>query len=152
MFALFTAGYVLRSLKLTCDVCISDISTADTHMADNRSRDDATLIGVKNRGGLVTPHPRVHTICVATEKTIRYILTCQGLPATIHRLVTNRTLGYVLLNNIHQTFTCASHSTSLVKDIITRYSLIRIRHETTKSVQQDNLRQKLHKLVIFSHT
>ena len=62
------------------------------------------------------------------------------------------TLTYVLLNNIHTKFTCAIHSTELIKTIINRYALIRIKYETTKMIpKQDNMRQKLSRLIVFSH-
>lgn len=81
------------------------------------------------------------------------MLCIRGLVPNIHKLVTTKTLSYILLNNIHQQFTCSVHATILAKDVIhvARYILIRVRHELAKDTNQDNMRQKLSRLIIFQN-
>ena len=97
----------------------------------------------------MTPNSAMVELCKAAEKSIRSIDT---LDTHAIKRVKAHTLTYVLLNNIHTKFTCAIHSTELIKTIINRYALIRIKYETTKMIpKQDNMRQKLSRLVVFSH-
>ena len=141
----FSAGYVKRSLKLRCSDCLEFIAQEP----DPAVADDTTLISVKNRGGLMTPNSAMVELCKAAEKSIRSI---DKLDTHAIKHVKAHTLTYVLLNNIHTKFTCAIHSTELIKTIINRYALIRIKYETTKMIpKQDNMRQKLSRLVVFSH-
>ena len=108
-----------------------------------------TLISVKNRGGLMTPNSAMVELCNAAEKSMRSI---DKLDSHAIKHVKAHTLTYVLLNNIHTRFTCVSHATELIKTIINRYALIRIKYETSKLIpKQDNMRQKLSRLVVFSH-
>ena len=113
--------------------------------------DDFTLISVKNRGGQMTPNSAMVELCNSAEKSIRSIDKLD--PHVIMRVkVHTLTYMYVLLNIIHTNFTCVSHATELIKTIINRYALIRIKYETSKLIpKQDNMRQKLSRLVVFSH-
>ena len=113
--------------------------------------DDLSLISSKNRGGLRLTNAVVDNILLACEKCVRHVVDTIGLTEKTTQMVVTRTLSYVLLNNIHGTFRCTCHSTSLIKTLILRYALIRIRHETTKLDQKDNVRQKLHKLILFNN-
>lgn len=141
-------GYVIRTLKLTCGDCASFV----TDRLPGTVEDSVTLISTKNRGGLVQPHPAVIELCIATEKTIRFILQNVGLTRNTNLRVTTQALSYILLNNIHHKFTCSIHSTALVSLIVKRYTLVRIHHETTKfSANSDNKRSKLSRLIVFSH-
>ena len=111
--------------------------------------DDFILISVKNRGGQMTPNSAMVELCNSAEKSIRSI---DKLDPHVIKRVKVHTLTYVLLNIIHTNFTCVSHATELIKTIINRYALIRIKYETSKLIpKQDNMRQKLSRLVVFSH-
>lgn len=144
------AGYVVRTLKLKCGDCAQFVADSETHTAP-LSADDLTLVAVKDRGGLIKPHTAVIGVCLAAERSIRLLVTKLGLQHNIHQRVVTQTLSYVLLNNTHAAYTCAAHSTSLIKMIIERYSLIRIHHETSKLTNTNNTRSKLNRIVIFSH-
>lgn len=146
LFDIFTAGYVKRSLKLRCNDCI-DFITAEPEKA---IRDETTLISIKNRGGLTIPNTPMLRLCKAAEQCIRWSL--QVLDSAAIKRVQAHTLTYTLLNNIHLDFKCASHATELIKTIIQRYTIIRIKYEASKlDPKQDNMRQKLNRLVVFSH-
>ena len=90
-------------------------------------------------------------LCMVAEKSLRHTVKSQGLPTTALKQVATQTLTYILLNSLNQPFTCLSHSSALIRDIVTRYITIRIKYELTKVVSQENMRQKLNRLVIFSH-
>lgn len=144
---IFAAGYVIRTLKLTCGDCTSFLTSEP---AVSSTRDDLSLISIKDRGGLYKPNPAVTAICVATEKVVRVNICTNTLRRNIHQIIITQAMTNIFLNNTHHKFsTC--HSTSLIKSIVSRYSLIRIRYEATKGENTSNLRQKLHRLVVFSH-
>ena len=148
MVYIFSAGYVVRSLKLRCDECTSFMAAS----SQPHTRDDATLLSVKDRGGLFTPQPVATQICLGAEKIIRQCISLNGLTQNICQEVVAKTFLYVYLSNIHQQFSCHSHSNALIKSIAARYTKIRIHHETTKSAaNKENLRSKLNRLVVFSH-
>ena len=93
----------------------------------------------------MTPNSAMVELCNSAEKSIK-------LDPHVIKRVRAHTLTYVLLNIIHTNFTCVSHATELIKTIINRYALIRIKYETSKLIpKQDNMRQKLSRLVVFSH-
>ena len=108
-----------------------------------------TLISVKERGGLMTPNSAMVELCNAAEKSIR---SMDKLDSRAIKRVKVHTLPYFLLNKIQTKFTCVSHATELIKTIVYRYSFIRIRYKTSKLIpKQDNMRQMLSRLVVFSH-
>ena len=97
----------------------------------------------------MTPNSAMVELCNSAEKSIRLIDKLD--PHVIKRLKAH-TLTYLLLNIIHTNFTCVSHATELIKTIINWYALIRIKYETSKLIsKQGNMRQKLSRLVVFSH-
>ena len=138
----------MRSLKLRCDECTSFMAAS----SQPHTRDDATLISVKDRGGLFTPQPVATQICLGAEKIIRQCISLNGLTQNICQEVVTKTLSYVYQRNIRQQLLCYSHSNALIKSIAARYTKTRIHHETTKSAaNKENLRSKLNRLVVFSH-
>lgn len=115
-----------------------------------RARDDLSLISIKDRGGLTSPSEAVTRLCMITEKSFR-ILAANELPKKIYRLTIAQAMAVVMETNIHFNFPIC-HSTALIKTVISRYCLIRLRYETKKRCEnQDNLRSKLHRLVLFNH-
>ena len=100
---------------------------------------------------MTRPNSAIVELCNSAEKSIRLI---DKLDHHVIKRVKAHTLTYVLLNiiHIHKNFTCVSHATELLKTIINRYALIRIKYETSKLIsKQGNMRQKLSRLVVFSH-
>ena len=88
-------------------------------------------------------------LCKAADHCIWLL---QVLDSAAIKRVQVHTLTYTLLNNIHLDFKCASQATELIKTIIQRYTIIRIKYEASKlDPKQDNMRQKLKRLVGFSH-
>lgn len=138
---------MIRTLKLKCDECV-DFLTSDT--VRTAVRDDLSLISIKDRGGLYTPNPAVTDVCVVVEKVVRATITGTGLRKNLHQAIITQAMTNIYLNNIHHKFTTC-HSTALIKSIISRYALIRVRYEATKLENTNNIRQKLHRLVVFSH-
>ena len=111
--------------------------------------DDFTLISVKNRGRQMTPNSAIVDLCNSAEKSIRSI---DKLDPHVIKRVKAHTLTYVLLNIILTNFTCVSHAKELINTIIIRYAPLRIKYETSKLIpKQDNMLQKLNRLVVFSH-
>lgn len=140
-----TAGYVIKSMRLTCDECADFVSEQPPSVI----RDDLSLISVKDRGGLHNPNLAVTNMCIAAEKVVRRE-TESGIVRDTYQILTMKTMTLVYLNNLHATFPVC-HSTALVKTIVSRYCLIRLRHELTKIERTDNMRQKMTRLVIFNH-
>lgn len=112
---------------------------------------EKTLIKCKDRGGLRWTNPVIDKVLLASEKCVRNVMGTSGLTEKVTQTVIVRSLSYVLLNNLHKNFICPSHTTSLIKTLIHRYTLTRIKHQTTKLDQKENVRQKLHKLILFNH-
>ena len=61
----YIAGYVIRSLRLNCTECTDFLAEP----RGGRVRDD-TLIGVKDKGGLIQPCAAVTDVCVVTERVL----------------------------------------------------------------------------------
>jgi hypothetical protein len=137
------------SMKIKCSDCLVSLLKSSEEAA-TISCDDS-LLSVKNRGGLTLASDWVFQICQASEKVVRLMLTISGLHSTFHKQAVNGILTEVLQSNLQRNAYCLIHSTALLQMVISRYCLIRIRYEAKKADNQSNMRQKLNRLVIFSH-
>lgn len=135
----------MRTFKTNCDNCIVDLM-----FEDNENCSVPTLISVKNRGGLITAPDHVQIVMKAVEATVRAIVSNSIIPKNAHAIIMTQALGYVLNNNVHKRFSCAIHSTSVIREVIKRYTKIRLKHEASK-LDGPVIRSKLSRLVIFSH-
>lgn len=118
------------------------------------TQDDTTLISSKNRGGLIQANPIIDNMCLVAEKALRAVVDTVGLPENCHKLAVSRALTHIYLNSIHMSVPCATHTAALAKTVVERYILIRLRYETTKvdsDAKTDNMRQRLSRLILFSH-
>lgn len=146
IFVFFSAGYVVFSLKLKCSDCIQFL----THQGPTTTQDDTSLISIKNRGGLKLSNPIVSKLCLMNEHILRQILSVEGLSPNTYKKALSLVMSYAVSHDLIQHFTCASHASSLLKTLVSRYCTIRIHHETKKaSSDQSNIRQKLN--ILFSH-
>jgi len=143
MICSILAGYILRTLKLRCDLCISDLMFTE--------KSSGTLISVKDRGGLIQPPSHVITICNAAEATFRQLASVNTtFPRNAHKIITTQAMGYVLYKENHRKFASATHSTGIIKEILSRFTSIRIKHEVKRQVGPV-IRSKLNRLAIFIH-
>jgi hypothetical protein len=112
-----------------------------------------TLTSVTNRGGLTVISAQVGMLTKASEKVIRREIQDYGVHCNIALQTRTQVLSYIQFNNIHKEFSCAIHSTDLIKTIVQRYITIRIHCETHKSsfFSNDNIKSKFNRLVIFQH-
>lgn len=143
----FSAGFVTRTLKLTCGECVSDLASDTTEIPDTIS-----VITIKDRGGLITPAKSVFDLCLLSEKVLREIVNSQGLKPNTFSIVHCKTLEAAIERRLHMRFTCAEHAVSLVHAIINRYLMVRVKHEASKATSTDKtVRSKLNKLVLFQN-
>lgn len=135
-------------MKLNCDDC-TDFLTSQPEI---RAADDMTLITCKNRGGLTTPNPSVNKLCQIAEAVMRSILSSEGLIPRVHQKTVTLSVRHAFEHRIHDSIPCLTHSISLITTIISRYALVRVQYETTLYKRDDNVRQRLNRIVLFSHT
>lgn len=110
-----------------------------------------TLISIKDRGGLVKAPQHVLDVLLAVESTVRCIVSKQGIiPKDAHAIILTQVLGYVLAKNIHRKFACTIHTTNIIRDIIKRYTKVRLKHEAAKA-DGPVIRSKMSRVVIYSH-
>ena len=142
------AGFVVRTAKLKCSDCIDDIvcTTADLY-------ESSSLIGIKDRGGLVHPSKHISKCMRVAETTIRHFIEHEGMLSHSFQKILTSTLTYISENNVIEHFKCTAHASCTVRSLTKRYIRIRLYHET-KSQQiksSDLIRSKINRLVIFSH-
>lgn len=91
-------------------------------------------------------------ICVIGEKLLREFLSVHGLSKDISSVLRSRILHAALDNRLQSRFSCAEHSLYMLKEITSRFLVIRIKHEAQKAITTDKtVRSKLNKLVLFSN-
>lgn len=138
-----TGGFITHSMKLTCSTCIDDITKSGVSNTNS-------LISIKNRGGLVVPAVKVLDLCILCEKTIRHLLKYQSLDANSPHIIISSTLQLALEKRVLESYSCTSHAARLIRDIVKRYTMIRIRHECKKA-DLISERRMLNKLILFKH-
>lgn len=90
-----SAGFIVRTYKSSCSDCIDDISRRGVVSSDS-------LIGVKNRGGLVVPCALVMNLCELSEAAIRVHVNQEGLtPKSTLKILTNILTSFLDLR-LHQ--------------------------------------------------
>ena len=107
------AGFLVRTSKLRCKDCINDVVI--NAEADINSK---SLIAVKDRGGLVTPSVAVTKCTNAAETAIRQHLKTHGLVSNSFASTLTTTRSSILDRNYMCLFSCPSHSSSLVRELI----------------------------------
>ena len=138
------AGFITRTFKTTCTDCATDlISTMPSQ--------PASLIGKKDRGGLIQPAEHVLNVCLAVEKATRLVIQTAGANWKTPQLVKTHAMGYIVQHSLNDKFNCIPHSTAVIKELIERYASIRLKHEATRLHCAPVMRSRLNRLVIFSH-
>ena len=122
-------------------------------MSTNRSR----LTELKDRGPYIHPSEEVIKLCLGTEKVIRSYENQLFSQKNITKAMTIRVLRMVGIpfntaimdEHILSQENMDNHRIQLTKLVIECYIKIRVYHIAKLKSQQDNLRQKLNRLVIF---
>lgn len=128
------AGFLIKTLKLTCDECIRDL-IGDKHTSDHQyhARQNS-LLCQKDRGGLVKPAGHVLELCSITEKSIRLIINGNSRNMNINTQtmmkVTCQATTVTFNRHLHRSFSCACHAASLIRHIIRRYAALRLHYVT----------------------
>lgn len=142
------AGYITRSLKLSCGDCVSDVIDAASqtpHGYPSRS-----LIGMKDRGGLTRPSHLVYSLCLVTERELRATLASTPLHRHSFQQIRNASITTITDKRLIQKSSCGAHAARLIREVVKRFITIRLRHIANTKKHESN-RSRLNRLVIFSH-
>lgn len=119
-------------------------------MFEDKYTDQISLINVKDRGGLIQPPKHVTDICHVAESTFRLLMKLPVMPHNSHKIICTQALGYILNRGIQNKFSCSIHACGIIKEIISRFTCIRLKHEVKRDVGPV-IRSKYTRLAIFSH-
>jgi hypothetical protein len=140
----------VRTFRTKCvDRACDMLSTSTCSLTFDDSA--TSLIGVKNRGGLVRPAPHVLQICLATERATRVVLQAYGLRKNIPKQVIAHSLSHAVVSNLSASFACVAHCSSFIRELVSQYTIIQLKHESVMRHTAPVLRSKLNRLVLFSH-
>lgn len=145
MFAyIFAVGFIIRSLKLTCDQCIEDVFCTV-------GPSEVTLLPSKNRGELIVPSTTIKNAARVTEVVSRRTIQ-EGLDKRSITLATLASLQNILDSRLHHNMQCSVHSVLVLREFVKRYVYMRLKHAATLVVPVTNIvRSHMNRLVIFSH-
>ena len=146
----YIAGFVIKKLscKLSCDICRSFV------MVD-KPIDETNLISLKDYGNfMIYPSLPVKKIVRICEKIITFEVKrgkwltanyfCDYLNLKVIKAITSQT-------NILDSMKCQMHCYSLLKSIISCYSVIRLKHHAkleNQKIKKQKMRSYLNKIVI----
>lgn len=151
----YISGYVANKLfkKISCDNC-------KLLLINNDTGDVPKLIALRNLGALINPSRDVIKICIKTESVIKEFKN------NLHEKNLKEKIKFNVINNLPNIYSLfqsvqsdvlfleqdilQSHKLLLIKSIVELYIKIRLHYEANKmSQKEENLRHKLHKLILF---
>ena len=159
----YMAGYVARNLskKLKCMACQLLL------LSDGKLVENCKLLSRKDNGGLLVPSDDNITVCVFTERCVRYLCNSSvgkiprgrniNLSLQIAVIEMTRSMNlFVSANDDHSCSVegCDNRSTNLTRLVVNEYTNVRfhaVGRLATEKIRGRHLRFQSNKNVLFSH-